>query len=82
MTLSQWMILSKNLEYFFILSKVSSRFKDNYNSLLILITQLDCRLAMVRIKEDKPITIKDDKGDSRKLIAQIVSVLKITTKKE
>jgi ESCRT-I complex subunit VPS28 len=36
--------------------------------------QLDCRLAMVRIKEDKPITIKDDKGDSRKLIAQIVSV--------
>ena len=39
-----------------------------------IIQQLDCRLAMVRIKEDKPITIKDDKGDSRKLIAQIVSV--------
>jgi len=30
---------------------------------------------MVRIKEDRPITIKDDNGNARKLIAQTVSVI-------
>lgn len=36
--------------------------------------QLDCPLAMERIKEDRPITIKDDKGNLNRCIADIVSV--------
>ena len=36
--------------------------------------QLDCPAALERIKEDKPITIKDDKGNTSKCIADIVSV--------
>ncbi|RMZ97041.1 vacuolar sorting-associated 28 -like protein [Brachionus plicatilis] len=32
-------------------------------------------IAIARIKEDRPITIKDDKGSSSKLIAQTVSLL-------
>ncbi len=37
--------------------------------------KLDFPVAMVRIKEDRPITIKDDNGNARKLIAQTVSVI-------
>jgi ESCRT-I complex subunit VPS28 len=36
--------------------------------------KLDCPIALVRIKEDRPITVKDDKGNSAKCIAQTVSV--------
>ncbi|XP_010166254.2 vacuolar protein sorting-associated protein 28 homolog, partial [Antrostomus carolinensis] len=35
--------------------------------------RLDCPLAMERIKEDRPITIKDDKGNLNRCIADIVS---------
>lgn len=34
----------------------------------------DCPAAMERIKEDRPITIKDDKGNTSKCIADIVSL--------
>lgn len=37
-------------------------------------SQLDCPLAMERIKEDRPITIKDDKGNLNRCIADVVSV--------
>ncbi|XP_064557259.1 vacuolar protein sorting-associated protein 28 homolog [Zonotrichia leucophrys gambelii] len=36
--------------------------------------RLDCPLAMERIREDRPITIKDDKGNLNRCIADIVSV--------
>ena len=36
--------------------------------------QLDCPAAIDRIREDRPITIKDDKGNTSKCIADIVSV--------
>ena len=36
--------------------------------------QLDCPAAMERIREDRPITIKDDKGSTNKCIADAVSV--------
>jgi hypothetical protein len=38
------------------------------------VLQLDCPLALERIREDRPITIKDDKGNTSKCIADIVSV--------
>ncbi|KAL6068684.1 hypothetical protein STEG23_012524, partial [Scotinomys teguina] len=34
--------------------------------------KLDCPLAMERIKEDRPITIKDDKGNHNRCIADVV----------
>lgn len=40
----------------------------------VSVIQLDCPLAMERIKEDRPITIKDDKGNLNRCIADIVSV--------
>jgi hypothetical protein len=36
--------------------------------------QLDCPAALQRIKEDRPITIRDDKGNTSKCIADIVAV--------
>ncbi|ELU06418.1 hypothetical protein CAPTEDRAFT_155234 [Capitella teleta] len=36
--------------------------------------RLDCPAALERIKEDRPITIKDDKGNTSKCIADIVSL--------
>lgn len=36
--------------------------------------RLDCPLAMERIREDRPITIKDDKGNLNRCIADIVSL--------
>ncbi|KAF4526405.1 hypothetical protein B566_EDAN016885 [Ephemera danica] len=36
--------------------------------------RLDCPAALDRIKEDRPITIKDDKGNTSKCIADIVSL--------
>uniref|UniRef100_A0A6M2CLG9 Vacuolar protein sorting-associated protein 28 homolog n=1 Tax=Rhipicephalus microplus TaxID=6941 RepID=A0A6M2CLG9_RHIMP len=36
--------------------------------------RLDCPAAMERIREDRPITIKDDKGNTSKCIADIVSL--------
>eukprot|EP00112_Aurelia_sp_Birch-Aquarium-sp1_P003017 Seg1338.6 transcript_id=Seg1338.6/GoldUCD/mRNA.D3Y31 product="Vacuolar protein sorting-associated protein 28" protein_id=Seg1338.6/GoldUCD/D3Y31 len=36
--------------------------------------RLDCPAALERIREDKPITIKDDKGNTSKSIADIVSL--------
>jgi hypothetical protein len=41
---------------------------------LYVCAQLDCPAALERIKEDRPITIKDDKGNTSKCIADIVSV--------
>ena len=41
---------------------------------MYFVFQLDCPAALERIKEDKPITIKDDKGNTSKCIADIVSV--------
>ena len=35
---------------------------------------MDCPAALERIKEGRPITIKDDKGNTSKCIADIVSV--------
>lgn len=35
---------------------------------------MDCTAALERIKEDRPITIKDDKGNTSKCIADIVSL--------
>ena len=43
-------------------------------SFSVFVFQLDCPAALERIKEDKPITIKDDKGNTSKCIADIVSV--------
>ena len=40
--------------------------------------RLDAPAAVERIKEDRPITIKDDKGNTSKLIAEIVALF-ITT---
>ncbi|KAI5698151.1 vacuolar protein sorting-associated protein 28 homolog [Diaphorina citri] len=40
--------------------------------------RLDCPSALERIREDRPITIKDDKGNTSKCIADIVSLF-ITT---
>ncbi|KAL1513027.1 hypothetical protein ABEB36_002511 [Hypothenemus hampei] len=40
--------------------------------------RLDCPAALERIKEDRPITIKDDKGNTSKCIADIVALF-ITT---
>lgn len=40
--------------------------------------RLDCPAALERIREDRPITIKDDKGNTSKLIAEIVALF-ITT---
>ena len=42
-----------------------------------VLLQLDCPAALERIKEGRPITIKDDKGNTSKCIADIVSVSKI-----
>ena len=36
--------------------------------------RLDCPAALERIREDRPITIKDDKGNTSKLIAEIVAL--------
>ena len=36
--------------------------------------RLDCPAALERIKEDRPITIKDDKGNTSKLIAETVAL--------
>lgn len=47
-------------------------FEQSYSGLFV--SQLDCPLAMERIKEDRPITIKDDKGNLNRCIADIVSV--------
>lgn len=35
---------------------------------------LDCPAALERIREDRPITIKDDKGNTSKLIAETVAL--------
>jgi hypothetical protein len=56
-----------------------SEFISSQNKVLLQLTfysyfQLDCAAALERIKEDKPITIKDDKGNTSKCIAEIVSV--------
>lgn len=47
----------------------------------VLCLQLDCPAALERIKEDRPITIKDDKGNTSKCIADIVSVCGFYQKK-
>ena len=36
--------------------------------------RLDCRLAMARIKEDRPITQRDNKGNFNALIGEIVAL--------
>jgi len=36
--------------------------------------RFDCPAAMERIREDRPITIRDDKGNTSKCIADIVSL--------
>ena len=41
---------------------------------LIFFSRLDCPAALERIKEERPITIKDDKGNTSKLIADTVAL--------
>ena len=41
---------------------------------IILLSQLDCPAPLKRIKEGRPITINDDKGNTSKAIADTVSV--------
>ena len=36
--------------------------------------RLDCRLAIARIKEDRPITQRDNKGNFNALIGEIVAL--------
>lgn len=43
------------------------------------VLQLNCPAAMERIKEGRPITIRDDKGNTSKCIADIVSVRALQT---
>lgn len=38
--------------------------------------QMNCPAGLERIRDDRPITIKDDKGNTSKCIADIVSVSK------
>jgi len=49
---------------------------DAYPTVEAFVTKfrLDCPAALERIKEDRPITIKDDKGNTSKCIADIVSL--------
>lgn len=49
---------------------------DEYQSVEQFVKKfrLDCPAALERIKEDRPITIKDDKGNTSKCIAGIVSL--------
>ncbi|GLV36340.1 Vacuolar protein sorting 28 [Carabus blaptoides fortunei] len=49
---------------------------DEYPTVDTFVKQfrLDCPAALERIKEDRPITIKDDKGNTSKCIADIVSL--------
>lgn len=42
--------------------------------ILYSLLQLDCPAALERIRENKPNLIKDDKGNTNKHIAEIVSV--------
>lgn len=37
--------------------------------------KLDCPVAIARIKEDRPITVRDGRGNSSRVIAQTVSVI-------
>ena len=46
----------------------------NYDLLYMFCHQMNCPAAMERIREDKPITIRDDKGNTSRCIAEIVSV--------
>jgi ESCRT-I complex subunit VPS28 len=43
--------------------------------------RFDCPIALERIREDRPITIKDDKGNTSKCIADIVSLFITVTDK-
>ncbi|KAI1295451.1 Vacuolar protein sorting-associated protein 28 -like protein [Halotydeus destructor] len=43
--------------------------------------KLDCPAALERIREDRPITIRDDKGNTSKCIADIVSLFITVTDK-
>jgi len=43
--------------------------------------KLDCKAALERIQEDRPITIRDDKGNNNKCIADIVSLIITATDK-
>ncbi|KAF7268037.1 vacuolar protein sorting 28 [Rhynchophorus ferrugineus] len=49
---------------------------DEFPSIDVFVKKyrLDCPAALERIKEDRPITIKDDKGNTSKCIADIVSL--------
>ncbi|KAG5890696.1 hypothetical protein JTB14_016528 [Gonioctena quinquepunctata] len=60
----------------------NAREREKYDSLADLYAcrcirqkyRLDCPAALERIKEDRPITIKDDKGNTSRCIADIVSL--------
>ena len=43
--------------------------------------RFDCPAALLRIKEERPITIRDDKGNTSKCIADIVSLFITLTDK-
>ncbi|CAH1405034.1 unnamed protein product [Nezara viridula] len=49
---------------------------DEFHTIGSFVTKyrLDCPAALERIREDRPITIKDDKGNTSKCIADIVSL--------
>jgi ESCRT-I complex subunit VPS28 len=46
---------------------------------ILLVLQFECPAAMERIEDGCPITIKDDKGNTSKSIADIVAVRKAAT---
>jgi ESCRT-I complex subunit VPS28 len=74
----------KNKEYTGNCSKLLVQYKaafkqvqgDEFPTLESFMTKyrLDAPAALERIKEDRPITIKDDKGNTSKLIAEIVAL--------
>merc|ERR1712025_474444 len=74
----------KNKEYTGNCSKLLVQYKaafkqvqgDDFPTLESFMTKyrLDAPAALERIKEDRPITIKDDKGNTSKLIAEIVAL--------
>ena len=84
-----WITFPKPIRLHFPLSQLHellSKYKSKYKSLRIkflvreMVTQLpssfqlDCPAALERIKDGRPITIKDDKGNTNKAVADTVSV--------
>jgi ESCRT-I complex subunit VPS28 len=66
---------SKLLVQFKAAFKLVQGFEDCPNiETFVRMYKLDCPAALQRIKEDRPITIRDDKGNTSKCIADIVAL--------